>query len=72
MAVNKVVYGSDTLIDLTSDTITADKLVKGYTSHDMSGASITGTLSVVNYYSGSDEPTSSVGSDGDIYFKVSS
>ena len=27
--VNKVVYGGDTLIDLTADTITADKLADG-------------------------------------------
>lgn len=43
MAVNKVIYGSNTLIDLTSDTVTADKLAEGYTAHDKSGAVITGT-----------------------------
>ena len=72
MAVNKVVYSNQTLIDLTSDTVTADKLTKGYTAHDMSGATITGTLTTVNYYSGSSEPSSSTGSDGDIYFKLES
>lgn len=41
--VNKVQYGSTTLIDLTSDTVTADKLMQGYTAHDRSGALITGT-----------------------------
>lgn len=40
---NKVVYGNQTLIDLTSDTVSADKLLSGYTAHDKSGASITGT-----------------------------
>lgn len=34
---------TETLIDLTADTVTADKLLKGYTAHDASGASITGT-----------------------------
>lgn len=43
MAVNKVIYGNKTLIDLTADTVTADKLAKGYTAHDKSGATITGT-----------------------------
>lgn len=43
MAINKVVYGNNTLIDLTSDTVTADKLMQGYTAHDASGAIITGT-----------------------------
>lgn len=43
MAINKVVYGSNTLIDLTADTVTADKLAKGITAHDKSGVQITGT-----------------------------
>lgn len=43
MAVNKVVYGNTTLIDLTADTVTADKLVLGYTAHDAAGNAITGT-----------------------------
>lgn len=41
--INKIIYGGRTLIDLTSDTITADKLAEGYTAHDKSGAIITGT-----------------------------
>lgn len=41
--INKVVYGGETLIDLTADTITADKLAKNVTAHDKSGAPITGT-----------------------------
>lgn len=41
--VNKVVYGGQTLIDLTSDTITAADLAEGITAHDKSGATITGT-----------------------------
>ena len=43
MAINKVVYGSQTLIDLTADTVTADQLAAGVTAHDKSGAQITGT-----------------------------
>lgn len=43
MAVNKVVYGTTVLVDLTEDTVTADKLLLGYTAHDKSGALITGT-----------------------------
>lgn len=41
--VNKVVYGGQTLIDISSDTVTADKLMQGYTAHDRTGALITGT-----------------------------
>ena len=42
MAVNKVIYGGRTLIDLTGDTVTADKLLTGFTAHDKSGAVIEG------------------------------
>lgn len=41
--VNKIIYGGTTLIDLTQDTVTADKLAKNVTAHDKSGAVITGT-----------------------------
>ena len=41
--VNKVIYGNQTLIDLTADTITAADLASGVTAHDRSGATITGT-----------------------------
>ena len=43
MGINKVQYGNTTLIDLTNDTVTADKLIQGYTAHDRSGTLITGT-----------------------------
>ena len=41
--VSKVVYFGETLIDLTSDTVEASKLLSGFTAHDKSGAPITGT-----------------------------
>lgn len=41
--INKIIYGGRTLIDLTGDTITPDKLAEGITAHDKSGAVITGT-----------------------------
>lgn len=44
MAVNKVILGEDTLIDLTADTVSADKLSKGVTAHDMAGEPIVGTM----------------------------
>jgi hypothetical protein len=43
MAISKVVYGGETLIDLTGDNITADKLKKGYTAHGANGEVINGT-----------------------------
>lgn len=41
--VNKVIYGSDTLIDLTSDTVTPETLRYGYTAHNKAGELIIGT-----------------------------
>lgn len=43
MAINKIVYGNTVLIDLTADTITADKILVNYTAHDASGNAITGS-----------------------------
>lgn len=43
MAISKVIYGGNTLIDLTADTITADKLLTGYKAHGADGESIIGT-----------------------------
>lgn len=43
MAINKVIYGGETLIDLTGDTVTADKILSGFTAHDKGGELITGT-----------------------------
>ena len=43
MAISKVVYGAQTLIDLTADTITADKILTGYTAHGKDGEQISGT-----------------------------
>lgn len=41
--VNKVIYGGNTLIDLTGDTATASDVLSGKKFHDKSGASVTGT-----------------------------
>ena len=42
MAINKVVYGDQVLIDLTGDTVTADKLLSGFTAHGKDGSPIEG------------------------------
>lgn len=41
--INKVVYGGNTLIDLTGDTAEQNKVLSGYTFHDKSGATKTGS-----------------------------
>ena len=44
MTVNKVEYAGKVLLDLTEDTVTADKLISGAIAHDKTGAKIVGTL----------------------------
>lgn len=41
---NKIVYGGETLIDLTADTVTPGTLKKGVTAHAADGSRITGTM----------------------------
>jgi hypothetical protein len=43
MAISKVIYGGRTLIDLTTDDVTPDKLLKGTKAHAPDGEAITGT-----------------------------
>lgn len=43
LPVNKVVYGTTVLVDLTEDTVTPNDLSEGVTAHDKSGGLITGT-----------------------------
>lgn len=44
MAVNKVEYAGMVLLDLTSDTVSADKMLSGTTAHAKTGESVTGTI----------------------------
>ena len=41
--ISKVIYGGQVLIDLTADTVKADKLLSPYTAHGADGEPITGT-----------------------------
>lgn len=43
MAINKVIYGGNVLLDLTPDTVDAEHLLSGITAHDKSGDPIEGT-----------------------------
>lgn len=44
MAVNKVIYGNTTLVDLTSDTVTADNMAAGVRATGADGTKIVGLL----------------------------
>ena len=70
MAINKVVYDGSTLLDLTADTVTASTMLNGTKAHDKAGNSITGTVVIQKYYTGSTAPASSLGANGDIYLQI--
>ena len=44
MAINKIVVDGVTKIDLSQDTVTADKVLEGLTFHDATGSLCTGTM----------------------------
>lgn len=48
--------------------ITSDKVVSGYSGW-VDGTKVEGSLDINVYYTGSSEPSSSLGNDGDIYLK---
>lgn len=58
MAVNRVDYGGNTLIDLSADTVTADALLSGFTAHGADGELITGTADGVHVASTTKAPSS--------------
>ena len=65
-SVNKVLLGNEILIDISSDTVAADKLLSGVTAHNASGEQITGTAGA--YFDGSTTviPSSQASIDGTV------
>lgn len=45
MATNKVVFGDETLMDVSKDTVTPETLAEGVTAHNADGEQIVGTMS---------------------------
>ena len=67
---NKVVYGNQTLIDLTSDTVTPDKVMSGTLFHLPTGEPSVGSMSIQYFFTGSSTPLNTIGSDDDLYFQT--
>ena len=44
MGVSKVIINTDTIVDLTNDTVVANKLVSSYTAHGADGEAVTGSI----------------------------
>lgn len=47
MAISKVIYGEETLIDLSADTVTAQALAAGATAHNSAGETVIGTVTML-------------------------
>lgn len=75
MAVNKVVYGNTTLIDITDTTAIASDVAQGKYFYTNAGVLTQGTASGSatgqGIYCGNTTPSSSIGSNGDLYFVLS-
>lgn len=56
--------------DVTNVTAAAGDVVSGKTIVDSTGATVNGSLVINRYYTGSSAPSSSLGSNGDLYLKV--
>ena len=72
----KYITGTQTIKAVTYSGLSAGNIANGVTvkigdaNDDDRIASVTGTLSFVTYYTGSSAPSSSLGSDGDIYLQL--
>lgn len=69
MAVNRVNYGNTTIMDITDTTAEARDVANGKYFYKRDGVKTRGTLTFVTYYTGTTDPSSSLGNDGDIYLK---
>ena len=77
MAKNKIVYGGEVLLDLSTDTVSSsDHIMSGYVGHLRDGTQVTGTGqgggASQKIYSGESAPSSSLGNNGDIYIRTQS
>lgn len=66
--INKVVYGNDTLIDLTSDTVTPSDVLNSKSFHDASGTLRTGSADLSKYYSTDDTAETTLADDDYVPF----
>ena len=61
------VSGSSTVVDVSDTTSVAANVLTGTYFYAVNGIKTQGSLVIQHYYTGNDEPSSSLGADGDIY-----
>jgi len=69
LAENKVIFGNNVIIDLTDTTALASDVSSGSYFYGRDGVRTQGTLEFITYYTGTSEPSTSLGKDGDIYLQ---
>lgn len=62
------IVGTVVILDTSDATATSSTILSSYTAY-VNGSKITGNLSLATVYTGTSAPTSSIGSDGDIYLQ---
>ena len=70
MGVNKVNYGGRKVLDISDTTATAADVAAGKYFYNADGDKAAGTQVIQTYYTGTSDPSASLGSDGDVYLKV--
>lgn len=69
--INKVILGEETLIDISDTTAVAADVAAGKYFYAASGQKISGGLAFSTIHTSSSAPTSSQGSNGDVWLVVS-
>ena len=76
IAASQYLTGAQTIAAVTTSNLSASNIVSGVTikvgdsSDDDCVASVTGSVILQNYYTGSSTPASSLGSNGDLYLQT--
>ena len=70
MGVNKVNYGGRKVLDISDTTTVAADVPVGKYFYNADGDRTAGTQVIQTFYTGTAEPSSSLGNNGDLYLKV--